>query len=157
MAATAQDAYLEERILSADPVELVRILYDAAVDAVQAARRHLAAGHIATRSTAISKAVEILAELTASLHPERAPQVSQRLAELYDYMQRRLLAANFEQADAPLAEVLQLLQTLAEAWKAVPLSSGARDPVVARLAAPGRWNPAAGGAEPEPAAHGWSF
>src|SRR5206468_2046051 len=37
-------------------------------------------------------------------------------AQLYDYMQRRLLEANMKQADAPLSEVLGLLSTLSEAW-----------------------------------------
>jgi flagellin-specific chaperone FliS len=38
------------------------------------------------------------------------------LIELYDYMQRRLIVANVEQSDPPLAEVAQLLATLLEGW-----------------------------------------
>ncbi len=154
MASSGQEAYRAEKILSADPVELIRMLYGAAIESVDAARRHLAEGQIPARSAAISKAVGILSELVLSLDPERAPEVSRRLAGLYDYMQRRLLEANFEQADRPLAEVCGLLATLAEAWQAVPLpaaQSGPRERL-ARAA----WNPPA----PEPlegALHGWSF
>ncbi len=115
----AHDAYLESRVLSADPLELVRLLYEAEIDAVREARRHLAAGEIAARSRSITKAFGILQELVAALDHERGGEISKRLAQLYDYMQRRLLEANFRQTDEPLAEVLGLLATLAEAWQGV--------------------------------------
>jgi hypothetical protein len=38
---------------------------------------------------------------------------------LYDYIQRRLLEANIQQSDAPLAEGLGLLSTLSEAWAGI--------------------------------------
>lgn len=115
---TAHDAYLEGRILSADPVELVNLLYQACSSSVQEARSHLANGEIAARSRAITKAYEILAELASSLDFERGGEISTRLAQLYDYMKRRLLEANIQQTDAPLADVLGLLLTLSEAWEA---------------------------------------
>jgi flagellar protein FliS len=111
------DAYLESRILSADPIELVNLLYQACTGAVREARHHLAAGDIAARSRSISKASEILVELTSSLDHERGGEISQRLGQLYDYMLRRLTEGNFQQSDAPLAEVLGLLSTLTEAWE----------------------------------------
>jgi flagellar protein FliS len=115
----AHDAYVESRVLSADGIELVRLLYQACTSAVRDARRHLAAGEIAERSRSITKAWELLAELVHSLNPERGGEIALRLADLYDYMQRRLLEANLEQADGPLAEVLGLLSTLSEAWDGI--------------------------------------
>jgi len=155
MATSAHDAYLEEKILSADPVELVRMLYCAAIESVEQARRHLAARDIPQRSAAISKAVEILVELSGSLDHERSPELSRRLAELYDYMGSRLLAGNFEQAEAPLAEVVKLLETLAEAWNGLPLSVPPEKP--APHPAARQWNPFSASSEPEGALHGWSF
>ena len=113
---TAQEAYLENRILSADPVELVRLLYQAALAAVRDARLALAAGDIAPRSRAISKACEIVIELNAALDHSRGGDISPRLAALYDYILKRLLDANLQQSDTPLSEVLSLLTTLAEGW-----------------------------------------
>jgi flagellar protein FliS len=147
MATPARDAYLVEEILSAGPLELVRLLYRAGIASVERARQCLAAGDIRGRSDAVSKAIEILSELSQSLNPAGAPEVSQRLARLYDYMQRQLLAANFEQAEGPLVEVLGLLQTLAEAWNRVQHAEPVTSPQV--------WNapvPEAG-----TAVHGWSF
>src|ERR1039458_3313998 len=115
----AHDAYLESRVLSADPLELVQLLYEAAIEAVREARRHLAAGEIAARPRSITKAFGILQELVAALDHDHGGEISGRLAQLYDYMERRLLEANFQQADEPLAEVLGLLATLAEGWRGV--------------------------------------
>ena len=113
------DTYLESRVLSADPIELVNMLYEACTVAVREARYHLAEGRIAERSREINKACAILVELTVSLDHERGAEISRRLAQLYDYMQRRLLDANMQQAEAPLTEVLGLLSTLSEAWAGV--------------------------------------
>lgn len=112
-------ASLDTQILSATPLELVRMLYDAAIDSTQAARRHLAQGRIAERTRAVTKAFDILAELYGSLDRERGGELSVRLGGLYDYMQRRLLDANFEQSDDGLAEVEGLLSSLREAWRSI--------------------------------------
>jgi len=38
------DAYLESRVMTADPVELINLLYQACTQSVRAARAHLAGG-----------------------------------------------------------------------------------------------------------------
>jgi flagellar protein FliS len=148
---TAHDAYLENRILSADPVELVRLLYHAAIDAVRESRRHLAAGDIRERSNAISRSCGILIELAGSLDQTRGGELSQRLAQLYDYMHWRLIHANCEQSDAPLAEVLGLLVTLSEAWDGLKTQQEATP--LAPAAAWARYEEVVG-AE---ASHAWSL
>jgi len=115
----AHDTYLEDRILSANPVELVHLLYQASITAVGDARRQLADGQILARARSISKACDILLELTTSLDYDRGGDMSVRLAQLYGYMHRRLVEANFRQSDEPLAEVAGLLETLLEGWSAV--------------------------------------
>jgi flagellar protein FliS len=113
------DTYLESRVLGADPLELVNLLYQGCRQAVREAREHLAGGRIVERSRAITKACEILIELDGALDHSHASEISQRLAQLYDYMQRRLLDANMRQVEEPLVEVLGLLTTLGEAWEGV--------------------------------------
>jgi flagellar protein FliS len=112
------DAYLESRVLSASPLELVCMLYQCALDSVQDARRHLEAGDIVARSKAICRAVGAISELDGSLNQAEGGEISRNLAELYQYMRQRLTEANMLQKDAPLAEAQSLLVTLSEAWKA---------------------------------------
>jgi flagellar protein FliS len=108
--------YLENEVLHADPLRLVQLLYRAATGSVSAARHHLAAGSIAERSKQINKALSILHELLDSLDREKGGEIAQRLGELYAYMTTRLIDANVQQSDVPLAEVERLLGTLTEAW-----------------------------------------
>jgi flagellar secretion chaperone FliS len=155
MWSNAHDAYLEQRILSADPLELVRVLYQAAAAAVRKARGHLAAGEIAERARSISHAYRVLSELNRSLDHQRGGDLSRRLARMYGYMMRRLIEANFQQSDEPLAEILGLLATLAEAWDAVkPAPEPAMPPFMPK-ASP--WAQAAQPEEMAYASQGWSF
>jgi flagellar protein FliS len=107
---------LETQVLAATPMELVEMLFDAAVKSVSEARRHLAAGRIMERSRAASKTVEILTELSRSLDHQAGGELSTRLAALYEYIGRRIQEANFEQTDGGLAEAEGLLRTLHQGW-----------------------------------------
>ncbi len=108
--------YYEQMILNAEPVELIRLLYQRAISCVREAREHLAQKRIAERSKAVTCAYAAIEQLIVALRPENAPELCSRLQGLYAYMQQRLLDANMQQADAPLAEVLGLLTTLEEGW-----------------------------------------
>jgi len=112
----AFDAYQTQRIMSASPLELVEMLYRGAVEAVQAARRHLARHEIRERSDKLSKAVAILIELGSTLNHEQGGEVSRNLAKLYDYVQRLMIDGNVRQVDAPLQEAERLLETLLRGW-----------------------------------------
>lgn len=114
-----RDVYLDSQILSADPLELVHIVYQHALAMVGDARRHLAARDIAARGRSISRAIAALDHLDGSLDRQNGGSLSQKLSGLYQYMRLQLLTANIRQEDAPLAEVENLLRTLAEAWSAI--------------------------------------
>ena len=146
------DVYLEERILSADPLELVRVLYQAAIAAVRKARGHLEAGEIIPRARAISQAYRVVSELNRALDHQRGGELSRRLAGMYAYIMRRLLEANRRQLDEPLAEVLGLLSTLYEAWESLT-------PAKPEMPVPqvGPWSHATPPDEVTCSSHGWSF
>lgn len=141
--------YLEQKALSAGPLELVAMLYAKAISELREARRQLAARNIALRSGAISKACDVIGELDGSLNMEAGGDLSVRLRSLYRYCLVRLLDANLQQADEPLVEVLGLLTTLSEGWQSIAKS----EPVV-ETAPAGRW-----GADPEAIdqSHSWTL
>jgi flagellar protein FliS len=111
--------YFEHKILSVDPIELIRLVYQRARSSVGDAREHLRHKRILERSAAIMRAYMAIHELLSALQPEVAPDLCARLESLYLYMQKRLLEANMRQEDPPLAEVLKLLTTLEEGWSGV--------------------------------------
>ena len=112
-------AYLEQEILSADPLRLVCMLYQAAIMEVRDARRHLAAGNIQLRCAAITRACDVIGELISSLDRDAGGQIAEQLSGLYAYSLSRLLEANLKKTDAPLAETLALLTTLSEGWQEI--------------------------------------
>jgi flagellar protein FliS len=131
-----KDAYLESRVLSADPIELICMLYERALILVSSARVSLAAGDVPARCHAISQTLAILSELESSLNHEAGGQISKELRRLYQHMRTRLLTANLKRQDAPLAEVHALLTTLGEAWEGIrPQASAAADGAAHREAA----------------------
>lgn len=117
MQTDARLAYVENEIMQADPLQLVQMLYRGALQAVTKARHYLREGDILARSRQVTKASEIINELTLSLDHERGGDIARNLVELYDYMQRLLQDANFRQVEPPLAELESLLGTLLEAWE----------------------------------------
>jgi flagellar protein FliS len=110
-------AYLESKVLSASPLELVALAYEGAIEAVRNARTHLAERRIHDRSRAITKAQLLIGELQKCLDFNQGGELSTQLARLYGYMQRRLIDANFQQQEPPLREVEELLETLLESWR----------------------------------------
>ncbi len=111
---------LETGVAAANPHRLILMLYDGALRAIGDAASHLAAGRIADKGLAISKAIGIIDEgLKASLDRARGGAMTEQLYELYDYMNRRLLIASLRNERAGLDEVAALLTELRGAWAAI--------------------------------------
>jgi len=119
MTTETTSTYLEERILSATPLELIEILYDAAIDRVRTARLHLQAGDPMARSHDVSKALAILSELTLALDGKEAKDSAATYSAIYLYLQKRLTEAHAQQSDTIFAEVEEMLGSLAENWRGV--------------------------------------
>ena len=116
------DHYLESRVLSASPVELVRLIYRGALDATASARKHLAAGDIAARTRSLNQAAALVTELVTSLECPPGPagmQLEQNLRRLYDYVLHQLAQAAIEQSAQPLSLADDVLRSLLEAWQTI--------------------------------------
>jgi len=114
--ADAQKHYLTQRVTGASPLELIRLLYEAAIQAVDQALDGLRCGDVLRRGNSVTKAVEILTELRVSLRREVNPEYCDTLAGLYSYLQRQLIAAHAEKSEAQFEEAARLLRTLLEGW-----------------------------------------
>lgn len=125
---TWKTAYIENRVLSASPLELISILYEHAILCVREARVCLSKGEINSRSAAIAKVIAIISELDGSLDHKSGAEIAVNLAKLYQYMRERLMAASAMQDDEPLREMETLLTTLGEAWRAIETSGTAASP-----------------------------
>lgn len=111
-----QSGYMAERVLTASPMELIQMLYEGALRSVDVAIEKFRTNDIVERGRAITKAVDFIGELRSSLRDVNQSEYTSRLAELYAYMQNRLLAAHARKSEVGLVEVSKLLKTLYEGW-----------------------------------------
>lgn len=120
----AQTEYVSDTVLTASPLELIRILYESALISVEAAIEHLRSGDIVARGQAITRAIDSIHELRSSLRSDVQPELTSSLAELYGYMQHRLLHAHARKSEDALQEVSRILKPLYEGWRGVMAQLG---------------------------------
>jgi flagellar protein FliS len=115
-----QKAAAEIGVAGADPHALITMLFDGLATAVAEARGALRRGETADKCAAISRAVRIVDEgLRAALDMRAGGALAQDLADLYDYVSRRLTEANLRNDESMLDECLQLMHPVHEAWLAI--------------------------------------
>ncbi|MBD3894460.1 flagellar export chaperone FliS [Halomonas sp. ML-15] len=116
---------VESGVMSASPHQLIVMLFDGALASIRAARIHMQNGNAAEKGKAISKALDIVNNgLMAALDAERGGEVAQRLASLYDYIARLLLAANLRNDEQSLEEASKLLDDIGTAWRDIGTQPG---------------------------------
>ncbi|MEJ5369044.1 MAG: flagellar export chaperone FliS [Bryobacteraceae bacterium] len=114
--------HLAERVLGADPVDLIVLLYEELVKSVGDARRQLAAGEPRERAQSVSRAMAILAELVQAVDAKADPGLAENLLRLYGFMLERLQAGHATQQDLPFAECERVARTLLEGWRGIRVS-----------------------------------
>ncbi|HSD38399.1 MAG TPA: flagellar export chaperone FliS [Rhodocyclaceae bacterium] len=108
---------IETNVSTANPHQLVLMLFDGALLAINSAAISMANGDVAAKGSSISKAIEIVTfGLKASLDGESGGDLALRLGSLYDYVCERLFFANSSNSSAALNEASALLSELREAW-----------------------------------------
>lgn len=109
---------VESGVMSADPHQLIVMLFDGAQAAIRAARIHMQAGNTSEKSKSITKALDIVNNgLAAALDHEKGGEIAARLASLYNYIVRLLLAANLRNDEESLNQSERLLEDIASAWR----------------------------------------
>lgn len=125
---------VETGVAAASPHSLILMLYDGARAAIADAKRHLAAGAIPEKGRAVSRAIAIIDEgLKGCLDAGSGGAIAAHLADLYDYMCRRLLLASLKDDDAGFDEVARLIDELRGAWATIA-AAPAPNEAPARLA-----------------------
>lgn len=111
--------YMETAVKTANPLQLVVMLYDAAICSIQEARGHMEQKNISGRAKSINKSLAIITELQACLDRKAGGEIASSLDRLYAHMKENLISASFEQKIQPLIETEALLDTLRSAWRQI--------------------------------------
>ncbi|MBP2844159.1 flagellar export chaperone FliS [Dickeya oryzae] len=111
---------VESAVMSASPHQLIVMLFDGTKSALVRARILLEQNDVVGKGNALSKAIDIISNgLKLGLDMEKGGELAENLADLYDYMVRRLLHANINNDLQAIMEVEALLDNIADAWKQI--------------------------------------
>lgn len=118
--AAYQQVSVQSDIATADPHQLIALLFEGAQAAIAVAKGAIARNQIGEKGKAISKAIDIIDNgLKASLNVEKGGELAERLSALYEYMSERLLFANLRSDPVVLDEVSSLLGEIHSAWQEI--------------------------------------
>lgn len=112
--ARAKEQYLEQKVGSASPAQLVTMLYDRLLVDVDRAAAAQDAGDHAAAGPHLTHAQRIVAELHGSLSD--AWDGADDLRSIYTFLTGRLIAAHIQRDRAITAECRDIVAPLRDAW-----------------------------------------
>lgn len=117
--AAYQSAAAHGGVAASDPHRLIVMLLDGAIERIATARGCMQRNETSEKARLINRTMSIIGELRNSLDLRNGGQIAANLAELYDYMCRRLLLATTENKVEMLDEISTLLHEIRSAWLAI--------------------------------------
>jgi flagellar secretion chaperone FliS len=115
----ATKTYQEANFFTATPAKLVMMCYDGAIGSLKLAREYYIKKEYEAKAKALQKAVDIIYELNASLDVKKGGEITGNLRSLYLYMIQRVTEADLKKDIRAFDEVIQMLEELESAWKAI--------------------------------------
>lgn len=119
-ASAYQRISVETAVSQASPHELVNMLFEGLLKNIGSARVALKRGDIAVKGKQINNAVRIIDEgLKPALDLANGGEIAANLNGLYGYCSLRLTEANLHNDDAALADVIRVIEPVADGWKQI--------------------------------------
>ncbi|MGB1951856.1 MAG: flagellar export chaperone FliS [Marinobacter sp.] len=106
-------------ITDADPHRLIQLLYNGALERLNMAKARMQMKDYEGKGRLISKTIEIIGGLREFLDLEKGGELAQRLAALYEYMERTLVEASMKNDVNKVDEVSNLLRSIKEGWDGI--------------------------------------
>ena len=106
-------------IEDASPHRLIQMLMEGVLQRLAQAKGAIQRSAVNDRGEAIGKAITIVGGLRDSLNKEVDGELAANLDDLYDYIQRRLLAANIGSSEEIVDEVITLMSTIKAGWDGI--------------------------------------
>ncbi len=132
----AAQAYFQTKVGTTDQGQLLLMLYDGALKFLQQARTKMIANDYAGKGILISKVIDIINELSASLNMDKGGSLAVNLNNLYLLCTARLLRANLKMDLESLDSVESILSGLRGAYAQIIETPEARkvaDDIASRM------------------------
>ena len=112
-----EDVYRKQDVMTAGPVDLIVMLYDALKKNIVLGKRSIVKKDVPSAHKFLIKAQMILTELINSL--DMNYQISEELLELYEFALKSITDANMQKVTEPLDPVIEMVDSIREAWKEI--------------------------------------
>ncbi len=112
----AAHAYLQTNLNTNSPCETVLMLYDGAIKFLNRAKDQIDAKDYAKKGLSISKAIDIINELSSVLNKEKGGDLADNLHKLYFWCNTRLAMANLKMDKEIIDTVIKVLSGLRDAF-----------------------------------------
>lgn len=119
MVPVAGSDYLETEVMTATPQRLQLMLLDAVIRSANQARYHFERQNYSAALTPNLRAQRIMGELLVRLNSESKDELVRRMAAVYLFIYRSLVAANLERSTSKLDDALRVLDVERETWRSV--------------------------------------
>ena len=116
--------YKNNQVDTADPKQLIIMLYDGAIRFLETASARISDfHHYSEVNEKILKAQDIITELMLALNMDEGGEIAGNLFNLYAYMKKELIEGNIKKNKAHIDSVVTLLKELKVAWEKVDPST----------------------------------
>ena len=110
-------AYQQNSVMTASPQELTLMLYNGCLKFIRLSKKAMTEKNFEAKNTNMIKAQNIIQELRITLNQDI--EISNNMAQLYEYMYTRLIDANMKNSLETLEEVEGYVIELRDTWKQV--------------------------------------
>ncbi|MGM0471745.1 MAG: flagellar export chaperone FliS [Bacillota bacterium] len=113
------DQYKEVQVKTANQGQLLLMLYRGAIKFLRLAKEGINEEDIEKKNEYLQRSQAIISELQDTLDFEQGEDIAENLDQLYDFMNRQLIAANIQNKPELVDEVRELMKELLDAWQQI--------------------------------------
>ncbi|MFZ5806357.1 MAG: flagellar export chaperone FliS [Verrucomicrobiota bacterium] len=128
-------AYLQNQINSATPTGLIVLLYEGLINFALTAKEKIAVNDSVTRreaAEAVDRCIRIVTELNNALHHDHAPELCERLSNLYAFFIAELSRSLIDHDPKIIGDLIPLFDDLKQTWKEAEVLANQATPIPVR-------------------------
>jgi flagellar protein FliS len=111
--------YENTNIRTADQLQLIVMLYDGMLRYLRKAVAKIETHDVEGAHNYLVRSRQVVAELLATLRPEKGGEIGDNLRRLYVYAFNRLVEANLLKDAERVQEVIRIMETLRDGWNQI--------------------------------------
>ncbi len=113
------DSYKKTQIETANPATLILMLFDRAIVLLDKAKKEILEKDYEQKGYSLTKASEIIAELTVSLDTEKGGEIAASLKRLYGFVLQQIVDADKNRDTNAIDNARRVVSELRESWASI--------------------------------------